>query len=108
MALDGVFTLPVRLVQETCTEYTITPVQQSPDALAAELETQLTEYLTDLLGKNGEITRASVSFSQSGGVLTATLHAECLEEIGKEVPMTEEEIRQVRMNNTAGDESADD
>lgn len=108
LALDGVFTLPVRLVQETCTEYTITPVQQSPDALAAELETQLTEYLTDLLGKNGEITRASVSFSQSGGVLTATLHAECLEEIGKEVPMTEEEIRQVRMNNTAGDESADD
>ena len=69
---------------------------------------QLRDYLTDLLGGSGTVTTASVSFSQSGGVLTATLHAECLEEIGKEVPMTEEEIRQVRMNNTAGDESADD
>ena len=83
-------------------------MQQLPDSLAREMETELTGYLSHLLGKQGEITSMSVSFSQKDGVLTGTLHAECLEEIGKEVPMTEEEIRQVRNNKNAGDESADD
>lgn len=108
LAVEGVFTLPIRLVQETFIEYELVPTTRTPETLASELQAELSGYLSALLEGHGEVTTASVSFSQRSGVLTGTLHAECLEDIAREVPMTEEEIRQIRSSQNTGDETADD
>lgn len=108
MSIDGVFTLPVTMIRETYVEYVPTGTEQSVDKAKQEMETELREYLESLLEEGDSVTSASVSFSESEGVLTATLHAECLEDIGMEVPMTEGEIMQVRLENTAGDEHGND
>lgn len=98
-AVEGVFTLPVSLVKETYIEYNVTVREQSVDGLKRSMEQELYAYLESILAEDGTITTSSVSFSEKDGVLSATLHAECLENIAREVPMTDEEIQLVRLEN---------
>lgn len=110
LSVPGVFTLPVSLVRETYTQYNAAPAAQSTDVLRLEMEAELRNYLDTLIG-DGSVTSASVRFSEKDGVLTATLTAECLEDIGRTVPMDEGEVQQIRMENAArraGEERAND
>jgi len=100
LSVPGVFTLPVTLVRETYRQFTPTPTEQPVEQLQTEMEAELRAYLETLID-GGSVTEASVRFSERDGVLTATLHAECLEEIGKPVLMDEQEVEQIRMENAA-------
>lgn len=100
LSVEGVFTLPVTLIRETYTEYTPTELHRSAESLQQEMEAELREYLETLI-TDGSVTEASVRFSEKDGILTATLYAECLEEIGVPVPMDIAEVEQIRMENEA-------
>lgn len=108
LSVEGVFTLPVTLIRETYVEYAPTWTEASTDGMKQEMKTELLEYLDSLLEEGDSVTTATVGFSEADGVLTATLHAECLEDIGVEVPMTETEIQQIRLENSQEMNDGDD
>lgn len=89
MALEGVFTLPLTLVRESLTEYELTPVRRDRAGAEAELKAALLAELDQRLDGRGEAVQTDFSVSESGGVLTVTLRAECREDIALEAPMDE-------------------
>ena len=70
---------------------------ESLDAAAAEalLQAQLRKALEEALGQ-GEILTTRYETTQEGDRLFVTLTAHCFEDIAKEVPMTADEIAQIR------------
>ena len=110
LSVPGVFTLPVTVVRETYAQYKPTELLRGEQSLQVEMEAELRAYL-DTLVQNGSVTEASVRFSERDGILTATLHAECLEDIGETVLMDDGEVQQIRMENAArraGEERTND
>lgn len=110
LSVPGVFTLPVTVVRETYVQYKPTELLRGEQSLQVEMEAELRAYL-DTLVQNGSVTEASVRFSERDGILTATLHAECLEDIGETVLMDDGEVQQIRMENAArraGEERTND
>lgn len=87
LALEGVFVLPVSLEKTVLTacEYQSLRAEE----LRAELETQLMEELCSDIGTDGEVLSCSFTAGESDGVLYVTLRAECHEQIGVSVPLTE-------------------
>ena len=53
-------------------------------------EALLRDRLTRLLADTGTAESVRVDAVEQGGWLTVTLRAECLEEIGREVPLTDD------------------
>lgn len=90
MAWDGVFTLPVTLVRERAVDYRTAEIPADKAALRAKLEDDLTQELLRRLDGKGEISAASFTAAESGGLLIVTLRAECLEDIAVTVPMSPE------------------
>lgn len=90
LSAAGLFSLPVTLVRETFCR------RQCQDArapeLREELEAQLYAELLCRIGEEGEILQSGFTASESEGLLTVTLRAECREEIGQTVPMSPQEI----------------
>ena len=83
--------LPVTLVTETYRFYETAPAALEA-AQAEELgERILTEQLRTLVEPYGTISSTLCSSKQRGDTLTVTLLAECVEEIGKSVPILTEE-----------------
>ena len=87
--------LPIVWEAETFRAYD--PVEQPLDAAAAEalLQAQLRKALEEALGQ-GEILTTRCETTQEGDRLFVTLTAHCFEDIAKEVPMTADEIAQIR------------
>lgn len=83
--------LPVTLVTERHRFYETAAVAR--DVLEAEraAEAVLTEYLHTLVDPYGEVKSTLCSARQKGDALLVTLTAECVEEIGKSVPILMEE-----------------
>ncbi|MBE6995820.1 MAG: sporulation protein YqfD [Ruminococcaceae bacterium] len=83
--------LPVTWVTETCRFYETQPVTR--DRLQAERlgEQILTEQLAAAVSPYGAIRSTLCSARERNGVLEVTLTAECVEEIGKTVPIYTEE-----------------
>ena len=83
--------LPVTLVTETYRFYETAPAALEA-AQAEELgERILTEQLRPMVEPYGTISSTLCSSKQRGDTLTVTLLAECVEEIGKSVPILTEE-----------------
>ena len=59
-------------------------------AAAPEGETLLRRQLEELLGDTGTAENVRIDAVEQGQWLLVTLRAECLEEIGREVPLTKE------------------
>ncbi|MBQ8935563.1 MAG: sporulation protein YqfD [Oscillospiraceae bacterium] len=74
-------TLPFGLWQTDWTSWSETPVPVNPESAAQFLQGTLTRRLETLLG-DGEILDAQWQTEQREGVMTVTLHARCLEQIG--------------------------
>lgn len=87
-AVRGVFTLPVTLVRESVSEYNIVLRERPVEDVRAELEAELLEELERRLGSKGELTSRNFTDNISGGALTVTLRAECLEDIAEERPIS--------------------
>lgn len=89
LELEGVFTLPLKLVRERYVEYEAVERSADRDALRERLESELLEELGRRLGGRGEVLNSTFSAAESGGLLTVTLRAECEQNIAAEVPLTQ-------------------
>lgn len=84
--------LPVTVVTETFRFYEAVPVRREAAAAERAGEEILSAYLASLVEPYGAVSSTLCASRQKGGVLTVTLSAECVEEIGVRVPIfTEEE-----------------
>lgn len=88
-SVKGVFTLPIALVKETFVKYRTDDAAVSP---GERLKIDLMADLKNRVSAGGEILSSSYAVSRSGGLVTVTLRAECLENIARVVPMTQAEI----------------
>ena len=83
--------LPITVAAETVTAYgPSTDVPRSTREARDEGEALLRDRLTRLLADTGTAESVRVDAVEQDGWLTVTLRAECLEEIGREVPLTKE------------------
>lgn len=82
LELAGLFTLPVSIVRESCAEYELKPSELDSRLARDEMETELAETLSRILGETGELVDMNFTASESGGLLYVTLRAECIEQIG--------------------------
>lgn len=83
--------LPVTVVTETFRFYEAVPVRREPEAAERAGEEILTAYLASIVEPYGTVSSTLCASRQKGGVLTVTLSAECVEEIGVRVPIFTEE-----------------
>ena len=93
-ATEGVFVLPLAIEKTVISPY----VRQSirAEELREELEQQLMEELCEDIGEDGEVISTAFTASEQNGVLYVTLRAECREEIGCTVPLTEAEYMDIQ------------
>lgn len=83
--------LPITLAAETVTAYgPSTDVPRSAGEARQEGEALLRRQLEELLGDTGTAENVRIDAVEQGSWLLVTLRAECLEEIGREVPLTKE------------------
>ena len=83
--------LPITLAAETVTAYgPSTDVPRSTREARDEGESLLRRQLEELLGDTGTAENVRIDAVEQGSWLLVTLRAECLEEIGREVPLTKE------------------
>lgn len=81
--------LPFVLSRERFREYQPRTVQVDRTAAQTLLEEQLHKQLSALIGEDGEVESTRFSARVADGRLEVTLTARCLEEIGEEMPGTE-------------------
>lgn len=89
--LPGGAALPLSIVRTEYTEYVGKACELSRDECAEILKAELSQRLRDDLG-GGEIIAADFEISESGGVVSVTLRAECRERIDTVREMTQEEL----------------
>ena len=85
--LGGSFALPVTWETETYLPYetvTLTRTREEAEALGRAV---LEEQLASLLGAEDSVTDAKFTSAAQGNMLLVTMSAECLEQIGVEVPI---------------------
>lgn len=96
LRMEHVFSLPVRIVVQRCEYWE--PVSVKADG------THLTEYgkealqteLLRRLGEEGETVTETYAAQTGAEAVTVTVMAECLESIGVEIPIPEDELRRIR------------
>ena len=95
LTLPGGAVLPVTFVRETWEEYEsqeyAVTVQEAERILSSRLLWELEERIG-----SGSVVSTQFETAEESGVITVTLRAECLEEIGVERPLTGEETAALR------------
>ena len=89
--LPGGAVLPLTIVRDTFEEYTLTEGTLTVQEAERILSAQLLYRLEQTIGE-GSVTSAAFETAEENGVVTVTLRAECLEQIGAERALTEAEI----------------
>lgn len=79
--------LPVTAVTERRRYFDRQAVTRTPQAAEQAAKSILTEYLHTLVDPYGTVSSTLCSSQQDGDVLLVTLRAECVEEIGRTVPL---------------------
>ena len=87
MTLPFGFRLPVTLAVEKFATAETAPAQRTVDEARQEGEQALLHELQSLLEEDGTVESTRFAAVESGGYLTVTLKAECLEQIGRSVPI---------------------
>ena len=91
---SGIFTLPVTLEKTVFTSYDTE--QRRQEELREEMEERLMERLLAAIGPEGQVTDSTFTASEEEGALYVTLRAECREQIGVEMPLTEAELAEIQ------------
>jgi similar to stage IV sporulation protein len=93
LAVKGVFTLPVTLVREITRSYSVESqtAQEAQDELESALETELAR----LIGDDGLVVSKVSTVTKTDGVIRVTLRAECEQQIGEAVPLTNAELADI-------------
>ena len=89
--INGLFQLPLALVRERCTGYTLSDSSRDENLLCRELEQQLHARLLQSLGEAGSILDERFTRSRSGDTVTVCLRARCSENIAVERPRIQKE-----------------
>lgn len=105
LRMDGVFTLPVRVVTEQTLFWTAAPRDLTLEEQEERARTALMEVLAERLDGRGTVTMSHFADSPRDGGMTVTLMAECTEDIGEETPFQWEVIPE---DNTFGEETTND
>ena len=108
MCVDGVFSLPVRLTVQRCEYWEPVPCKAEPQSLTERGREALRRQLTECIGEEGTVVSESYAAQTGAEAVTVTVMAECLEELGVEVPISEEELREIQMNNIPREEAVND
>lgn len=103
-AYQGLFSLPIGIIKETCREYETVFEGIDINAGIELLEQELMDCLRDEIGSDGEIISAKFSETDNNGLLHVTLRAECIEQIGEIKDMTQKELQQIKEENSAREE----
>jgi similar to stage IV sporulation protein len=95
LTLPGGFVLPIAIVRDEYTEYDTVGIKLT----VLEAETLLQQRLLDrlALASDGEVVKTDFETVLKDGVITVTLTAECLEQIGRERPFTPEELTEAAL-----------
>ena len=89
--LFGTIALPVTWEEETYLPYETCSFTRTREQAEAMGRSVLEAQLAALLGETGSVTSAQFTVKQQGQTLTVTMSAECLEQIGEEVPIAMDE-----------------
>lgn len=92
LTLPGVGKLPAVLTVRTWQEYTPEPAHTNLDGAQSLLEERLRQELEALVGEDGQILSRRYSARAAEGILRVTVTAECVEEIGREVPAPDSDL----------------
>jgi similar to stage IV sporulation protein len=95
MEIKGLFSLPVSLVKETSRLYKTAEAQADAKQVSLLLEQELGQRLLGEIGP-GEIISQSYSHSESGGIISVCLRAQCRESIGVSRPMDETRLLEIK------------
>lgn len=95
LTLPGGAVLPLTVIREQFEEYETYTDTLTEESAKAILSAQLLAKLEDAIG-DGSITSTEFESSLEDGILTVTLHAECLEQIAAERILTDEEAEQYK------------
>lgn len=108
LCMEGVFSLPIRVVVQHSVYWTPVRRQADEQALEAAAREALTEMLRQRLGDEAAVVTSDFASNGNGESLTVTVMAECLEEIGEEVPIPDDELRRIQSDNTLREEATND
>ena len=108
LCMKNVFSLPVRLIVQRCEYWE--PVSKKSDGA------HLTEYgkevlhteLLRRLGEDGKMVTETYAAQTGTDAVTVTVMAECLENIGVEIPISETELRRIQAENIPREEAVND
>ncbi len=105
MCMEGVFSLPVRLTVQRCEFWESLPTNGEALLMEEQGRETLHTALADRLGDGGSIVTEHYAAQTGKDAVTVTVMAECLEEIGVEVPISQDELRKI---NTLREEAVND
>ena len=88
---EGLFSLPLALVRETFSEYSLTAQPRDANLARRELEQQLHARLLSSLSDGDTVESESYSCCLRGGSIEVCLRARCSQEISMEKPRIQEE-----------------
>lgn len=86
--LFGTIALPVTWEEETYLPYEVRPLTRTREQAEAMGKAVLNQQLAAILDETGSVTSTQFTAKQQGQMLTVTMSAECLEQIGEEVPIS--------------------
>ena len=90
VSLPGGLRLPITVVKEETVRYTDMPVQRAAADARAEGEALLLRLLEEQMTDTGTVTQTRFAAAEKNGCLLVTLKAECLEQIGRQVHITQD------------------
>lgn len=105
LAIEGLFTLPVSITREKSVFYEINEAERDMELAKELLERALRDTLLSEIGESGEILAENYSVSVTGDEVIVCLRAQCLEQIGKTVSMTQERLWEIESRNSATKET---
>lgn len=108
LCMDDVFSLPVRLLVQRCVYRTVQEREMNPQAREETAQNALMEVLEQRMREDGKVIAAEFAAMPREGGMIVTLKAECAEEIGEEIPMSEEELRQIQLEHSLREEATND
>ena len=90
VSLPGGLRLPITVVKEETVRYTDMPVQRTAADARTEGEALLLRLLEEQMTDTGTVTQTRFAAAEKNGCLLVTLKAECLEQIGRQVHITQD------------------
>lgn len=99
LGIKGLFSLPVSLVKEISRFYETAEAETDAYQVRLMLEQKLHQRLLEEIG-GGKIISESYTRSESGGIISVCLRAECEESIGVSRPMDEAQLREIAQTET--------